>query len=110
MCLYYAFNKIDQSGEQAKIVYHRPRQPERVYVSAHTSQGLNYLRQAVHECLMGNIKAELSLKPAYRKFRTQFYALNVIQSEHYDDHPDLKLHVIMAPHKLEQLIKQARTT
>ena len=102
------YNKIDQSGEQAKIVYHRPHQPERVYVSAHTSQGLNYLRQAVHECLMGHMQSfELSLKPAYGKLRTQFYALNVIQSEHYDDHGNLKLHVIMAPHKLEQLIKQA---
>ena len=43
----------------------------------------------------------------YRKLRTQLYSLNVIQSEHYDDQGDLHLSVCIAPHKLEQLIKQA---
>lgn len=33
--------------------------------------------------------------------------MNVIQSEHYDDEGDLHLSVCIAPHKLEQLIKQA---
>lgn len=102
------YNKIDRSGEQAKIVYKAPHQPDRVYVSAHSQQGLNLLRQAVHECLMGNIQSfELRLKPAYGKLRNQLYELNVIQSENYDDQGSLHLHVIMAPHKLEQLIRQA---
>ncbi|MFW1817710.1 GTPase HflX, partial [Acinetobacter guillouiae] len=35
------YNKIDQSGEEAKIIYAKPHQPERVYVSAHTQQGLD---------------------------------------------------------------------
>ena len=62
----------------------------------------------MHECLMGNIQSfELNLKPAYGKLRNQLYELNVIQSEQYDDQGNLHLHVIMAPHKLEQLIKQA---
>ncbi|BCU65751.1 GTP-binding protein HflX [Acinetobacter bouvetii DSM 14964 = CIP 107468] len=102
------YNKIDATGEQAKIIYTAPHQPGRVYISAHTQQGLDLLRQAVHECLMGNIQSfELKLKPAYGKLRNQLYELNVIQSEQYDDQGNLHLHVIMAPHKLEQLIKQA---
>lgn len=102
------YNKIDSSGEQAKIVYKAQHQPDRVYVSAHSQQGLDLLRQAVHECLMGNIQSfEVCLKPAYGKLRNQFYELNVIQSENYDELGNLRLHVIMAPHKLEQLIKQA---
>lgn len=102
------YNKIDRSGEQAKIVYKAPHLPDRVYVSAHSQQGLDLLRQAVHECLMGNIQSfELRLKPAYGKLRNQLYELNVIQSENYDDQGSLRLHVIMAPHKLEQLIRQA---
>ncbi len=102
------YNKIDSSGEQAKIIYKAQHQPDRVYVSAHTQQGLDLLRQAVHECLMGNIQSfEVCLKPAYGKLRNQFYELNVIQSENYDDQGNLHLHVIMAPSKLEQLIKQA---
>ena len=102
------YNKIDVSGEDAKIVYAKPHVPNRVYVSAHSKQGLNLLRQAVQECLMGQLQSfELVLKPEYGKLRTQLYALNVIQTENYDDQGNLHLHVIIAPQKLEQLIKQA---
>jgi len=102
------YNKIDCSGEDAKIIYRQPGQPERVYVSAHSGEGLDLLRKAVHEALMGQIQHfELVLKPAYGKLRNQLYALNVIQSEHYDDEGQLHLHIRIAPQKLEQLIKQA---
>lgn len=102
------YNKIDQSGDEAKIIYAKPHLPDRVYVSAHTGQGLDLLKQAVQECLMGQIQTfDVILKPSYGKLRTQLYALNVIQSENYDDEGNLHLSVSMAPHKLEQLIKQA---
>lgn len=102
------YNKIDQSGEDAKIVYAQPHLPDRVYVSAHAGQGLDLLQQAVQECLMGQIQSfNVVLKPAYGKLRTQLYALNVIQSEQYDDQGNLILHVMIAPQKLEQMIKQA---
>ncbi|TCB52959.1 ribosome rescue GTPase HflX [Acinetobacter terrestris] len=102
------YNKIDISGEDAKIVYAKPHLPDRVYVSAHANQGLDLLRQAVQECLMGQLQSfELVLKPEYGKLRTQLYALNVIQTEHHDDEGNLHLHIIIAPQKLEQLINQA---
>ena len=101
------YNKIDQTGEDAKIIYAEPHLPDRVYVSAHASQGLDLLKQAVQECLMGQLQTfEVILKPAYGKLRTQLYALNVIQSESHDDEGNLILKVCMAAHKLEQLIKQ----
>lgn len=102
------YNKIDASGEDAKIVYAQPNQPERVYVSAHSGQGLELLAQAVHESLMGTIRSfQLYLTPAHGKFRNQLYALNVIEKESYDEYANLVLDVKMAPHKLEQLIRQA---
>jgi GTP-binding protein HflX len=102
------YNKIDCSGEEAKIIYRRPGEPERVYVSAHSGEGIDLLRQAVHESLMGQLQSfDLILKPAYGKLRNQLYGLNVIQSEHYDDEGQLHLHIRIAPQKLEQLIKQA---
>lgn len=102
------YNKIDISGEDAKIVYSKPHLPDRVYVSAHANLGLDLLRQAVQECLMGQLQSfELVLKPEYGKLRTQLYALNVIQTENHDDEGNLHLHVIIAPAKLEQLIKHA---
>ena len=102
------YNKIDLSGDEAKIIYAEPHLPDRVYVSAHSGQGLDLLKQAVQECLMGQLQNfELILKPAYGKLRTQLYALNVTQSERYDDEGNLHLKVSIAPHKLEQLIRQA---
>ena len=102
------YNKIDQSQEDPKIIYAKEHQPERVYLSAHSGQGLNLLRQAVHESLMGQIQCfDLQLKPAYGKLRTQLYALNVIQSEQYDEEGNLHIQVKMAPQKIEQLIKKA---
>ena len=102
------YNKIDQSGEDAKIIYHKPNQPERVYVSAHTGEGINLLRKAVHEALMGELqKFELKLQPAHGKLRNQLYDLNVIQSEHYDEQGQLHLQVSIAPQKLAQIIRQA---
>ena len=102
------YNKIDQSGEDAKIIYSAPHQPERVYVSAHSAQGLDLLQQAVQECLMGQLQTfNVMLKPAYGKLRNQLYDLNVIQTEMYDDEGNLHLTVNMSPQKLEQLIKQA---
>lgn len=102
------YNKIDQSGEEAKIIYHKPNQPERVYVSAHTGEGIDLLRKAVHEALMGELqKFELKLQPAHGKLRNQLYDLNVIQSEHYDEQGQLHLQVNIAPQKLAQIIRQA---
>ena len=102
------YNKIDQSQEDPKIIYAKEHQPERIYLSAHSGQGLNLLRQAVHESLMGQIQCfDLQLKPAYGKLRTQLYALNVIQSEQYDEEGNLHIQVKMAPQKIEQLIKKA---
>jgi len=57
---------------------------------------------------MGQIQSfDVVLKPAYGKLRNQFYELNVIQSEHYDEQGQLNLRVNMAPAKLEQMIRQA---
>ena len=102
------YNKIDLSGDEAKIIYAQPHVPDRVYLSAHSGQGIELLQQAVQECLMGQLqKFSLVLKPAYGKLRTQLYALNVIENEHYDDEGHLHLEVYIAPQKLEQLIRQA---
>ena len=50
---------------------------------------------------------ELTLKPTHGKLRTQLYNLNVIRSEAFDDEGHLHLQVMIAPQKLEQLIRQA---
>ncbi len=102
------YNKIDLSGDDAKIIYHSAHQPERVYVSAHAGIGLTLLKQAVQEALLGQVQSfHLRLDPRYGKLRTQLYQLNVIQHESYDDAGCLHLDVQMAGEKLAQIILQA---
>ncbi|MEF9957051.1 MAG: ribosome rescue GTPase HflX [Acinetobacter sp.] len=104
----HVYNKIDLSGDAAKIIYKEPNVPNQVYVSAHSGQGLALLSEAVQQCLMGQLQQfDLVLKPAYGKLRTQLYTLNVIQAEQYDDEGNLHLSVCIAPHKLQQLLSQA---
>ena len=104
----HVYNKIDLSGDAAKIIYKKPNVPNQVYVSAHSGQGLALLSEAVQQCLLGQLQQfDLVLKPAYGKLRTQLYTLNVIQTEQYDDEGNLHLSVCIAPHKLQQLLNQA---
>ncbi|MBF7683840.1 GTPase HflX [Acinetobacter sp. B5B] len=101
------YNKIDRSGEDAKIIYAKPDVPERVYVSAHSKQGLDLLKQAVQESLLGHRQSfQLTIKPQHGKLKTQLYDLNVIQHEQYDDLGNLILDIVIAPQKLEEIIKK----
>lgn len=101
------YNKIDRSAENAKIIYAKPHLPERVYVSAHSGQGLDLLKQAVQESLLGHRQPfQLTIKPQYGKLKTQLYDLNVIKGEHYDDSGNLILDIVIAPQKLEETIKK----
>ena len=49
------FNKIDKSGEPAKIHYQDHGVPHRVYVSAKENLGINQLMLAVQELLSGQL-------------------------------------------------------
>lgn len=102
------YNKIDQSGDVAKIVYRAANQPECVYLSAHSGDGIALLKQAVQQALLGQIDHFiLRLQPNYGKLRTQLYQLNVIEDEQYDDNGQLQLTVNMAGEKLAELILKA---
>ena len=102
------YNKIDASGDAAKIIYRNAQQPERVYISAHSGDGMTLLTQAVAEALVGQNQAfHLRLQSSYGKLRTQLYQLNVVQHESYSDTGEILLEVSMAGEKLAQLILQA---
>lgn len=101
------YNKIDRSGEEAKIIYATPHLPERVYLSAHTGAGLTLLQQAVQETLLGQIQTfELVLKPQHGKLHNQLHRLQVIEVEHYDEQGMLHLKIKLSADKLKQLILQ----
>jgi GTP-binding protein HflX len=99
------YNKIDRSGDSAKIVFAAPQQPDRVYVSAQTAQGLDLLQQAVAQLLLGPKQHfQLSLSAQHGKLYSQLHDLQVIQSEQYDEHGQHLLQVCMAADQLKQLL------
>lgn len=101
------YNKIDRSGEDAKIIYASPTQPERVYVSAYSGAGLALLQQAVQESLLGQIQSfNLTLQPQHGKLHSQLHRLQVIDAEEYDEKGVLHLRVKISAEKLKQLILQ----
>ena len=80
------YNKIDVSGDQAKIVYANPQQPQRVYLSAQSAQGLELLQQAVLQTLLGPVQQfRLHLSAKHGKLYSQLHQLQVIESEEFDD-------------------------
>ena len=101
------YNKIDRSGEEAKIVYSAPHIPERVYVSAYTSAGLDLLQKSVQELLLGQIQTfSIRLKHQHTKLHSQFHRLQVINNEHYDEEGLLHLELKISAEKLKQIILQ----
>ncbi len=101
------YNKIDRSGDEAKIIYEKPHTPERVYVSAYTGQGLSLLQQAIQEIILGQSQQfDLYLLAQHSKLHHQLHQLQVIQSESYDEQGNLHLTVCMSAEKLKQLILQ----
>lgn len=103
------FNKIDQSGDEAKIIYHAPNHPDRVYISAHSQIGLDLLFSAVRETLQGQQQQfEVCLHAEHGKLYGQLHHLQVIRSENYNDFGQRVLIVEMTGTQLIQLIRQNR--
>lgn len=101
------YNKIDQTGEEEKIIYHQHGLPERVYLSAYTGQGLSLLYQAVQQHLTGRMqKFILTLQPQHAKLRHQLYQLNVVQQEQYLEDGTIRVEVYLSGQRLIQLIQQ----
>lgn len=103
------YNKIDLSGDDAKIVYGAPNVPERVYVSAFTGDGIDALQHAVRERLLGQVQNfTLRLAPQHSKLLSHLHQLHVISDEVYDEHGHLVVDIELAAAKLLQLLGQLR--
>lgn len=72
------FNKIDLKQIKAKMSYNCAK----VWVSAQTSEGLDYLQEAISTKLFGDfIEKDITLEPSQGKLRAQLFALGAVISE-----------------------------
>lgn len=101
------FNKIDKSGEPAKVHYQDQGVPHRVYVSAKDNLGMDQLMLAVQELLSGHLNHyTLTLPHHAGALKNTLHELDVIESESFDELGHQVLGVRLSPAKLTQLLGQ----
>jgi GTP-binding protein HflX len=81
------YNKLDLLEDRApRIDRDEQGRPERVWVSAHSGEGLDLLFDAISELLCDEIlHMELKLLPEQGKLRALMYEQNVVLNEHHSD-------------------------
>lgn len=100
------YNKIDLTDETPAIYYDNSL-PSRVYISAHKDIGINELKTAVQELLVGGLELfHLTLNHNSGSFINELHKLNSIQTQHYDEDGNILLTVLLASEKLKQLLGQ----
>ncbi len=81
------YNKLDLLAErEPRIDRDEDGVPQRVWVSAHTGDGLDLLYDAISELLSGEIiQQQIVLESGQGKLRALLYEANVVLSESYDE-------------------------
>ncbi len=77
------FNKTDRTTYEAgRCEWSEDGLPVRVWVSAHTGDGLPELRAAISDVMVGSwVECELLLEPSEGALRAQLYELGAVESE-----------------------------
>jgi len=101
-------NKIDAFDDLApRIDLDDEGKPTRVWLSAHSGEGVDLLFEALTALLSGQIRAlQLALPPAQGKLRAAFYELNCIDNESYAENGDCLLDIRINNVDLSRLRKQ----
>ena len=102
------YNKIDLlEGVTAKIQRKDNGDPERVWCSAISGEGIDLLHAAIRENLGDTIiEGDLVLKAEQGKVRARLYKMGVIQTERYEDNGDIVLGIRMQQPDFDRVTKQ----
>ncbi|QTL35875.1 MULTISPECIES: ribosome rescue GTPase HflX [Pseudoalteromonas] len=102
------YNKIDLVDEiNPKIDRDDQGVPVRVWLSAHTGEGIELLEQAISELLAKKIFAsKLLVPPAFGKLRGALFNLNAVNGESYDEAGNWLLDVRLPQADWERLKKE----
>lgn len=102
------YNKIDLTGEPARIKYSEPNVPSRVYVSAKADLGMSMLSTAVQQLLTGKLQTfEITMPFDAGSLKNELYRLDVVEQEGYDESGHEILTIRLPADKLQQLLGEA---
>ena len=101
------FNKLDLLEQSPRLERNEEGQPERVWLSAATGEGIDLLLQAIAE-LAGRdmVSEELYLDPAQGGLRAAFHNMGAVEREDYDDDGVACLHVRLPRADWNRLMKK----
>ena len=103
------FNKIDlRPGEAPRVERDESGRPVRVFVSAHSGDGLEALREVIATLLHADVvEDELLLPPSAARLRAQLFQLNAVKHEQVEPDGGLRLRVRLPYARLASLCQEA---
>lgn len=102
-------NKIDKTHLVPKIEYSDEKKPVKVWLSAHTGDGIELFSQAVARCLVDNlVERRLKLQPEESALRARLYQQSLVVSEATDQEGVCFLKVSGDARLIDSLLNQYR--
>ncbi|MDZ7686613.1 MAG: GTPase [Gammaproteobacteria bacterium] len=98
------YNKIDLIGEQPRIDYDEEGAPRRVWLSAHTGEGVDLLIEAISEALSNRVvETTLSLAPSQGAVRAELFELGAVLDERTDMDGTINMHIRIERDRLDRI-------
>ena len=105
------YNKIDLLGSPAKALRNDQGIVDRVWVSAHSSEGVDLLLSAIAERLsLLYTRCRVALPASNGKLRARLYQKSVVKQENVNDDGSFALELELSPADLGWLKKQSNVT
>jgi GTP-binding protein HflX len=102
------YNKIDRAQMTPRIEYDEQQQPQAVYLSAATGEGIELLQQALVQRLAGAfLQLQLALPPEASQWRARFHQLGAVRTERFDDNGICWMTLGLDHASWERLVKQS---
>jgi len=101
------YNKIDRTGDAARVERDAGGRPVRVWLSAHTGAGVDLLHAALHEALGSDLcHCRLRLPPAKGRARARLFAAGAVIGQRPLDDGWIEIEVGLRRHDLARICRE----
>ena len=102
------YNKIDLHGIAPRIERGENGFPDRVWLSARTGAGINFLQEVICQFITGKLQRHRLLLPASAgKLRARLFNIGAVENEHVDASGGWIMQVNMETPRLQQLCRES---
>jgi GTP-binding protein HflX len=102
------YNKIDRTGECPRAEHDESGRVDRLWLSAHTGEGIDLLRTALHQQLGKDLHhCVLRLPPGEGRARARLFSAGAVLSQRQLADGSVELDVSLRRHELERICREA---